>query len=670
MYHKICKICGKEFDSKSKKAEVCNRIHTSVCCVCGKEFELKYPYTAKTCSPECRGIYRKESGIAKKAAAKAHQTLKRNSTCMSKLYVKKCAFCGKEFETHSPRRIYCYDKHYGKCPVCGKQVEIKEMYLGPQCCSEECRQKRIQSTNLQKYGSSCVFQTDEIKQKSKSTCLSKYGVEHYSSTDDFKSRYASTCMDKYGVASPLKDPEIKDKLIKTNLLRYGGNSPMCDSAVKDKMIQSNMSNNGGIGMASPAIRARIQATNINKYGSSVATKNTNVQSKIKETCLVRYGCKSWASSLSGVQSKIKDPKKAENFLSFRENPEGFIESNFDHKPSVSEICNLIGCTDTPVYEILIQNNVRDLATFKLSSLEIEVESFLKCNDIKFIKNCRSVITPYELDFYLPDYNYGIECNPTVTHNSSFVDPWGGSRKPPSYHKMKTDMCEEKGIFLFHIFGYEWKHKKEIVKSMILNMLKKSKFRFYARSTSLYDISYLECKNFLNENHLQGNTNASIRIALKNKDNEIVSVMCFSRLRPTMGQKDNDLQNEYELVRFCNKINTSVVGSASKLFKHFLNEFNPDKVVSFSDRSHTKGGLYKILGFEKVSISSPSYVWLDIADNIALHRVSCQKRNLINLFDDISENDIKNKTEKEIMEEHGFAQVFNSGVIRWEYDNLK
>lgn len=337
---------------------------------------------------------------------------------------------------------------------------------------------------------------------------------------------------------------------------------------------------------------------------------------------------------------------------------------------MSEICNLIGCTDTPVYEILIQNNVRDLATFKLSSLEIEVESFLKCNDIKFIKNCRSVITPYELDFYLPDYNYGIECNPTVTHNSSFVDPWGGSRKPPSYHKMKTDMCEEKGIFLFHIFGYEWKHKKEIVKSMILNMLKKSKFRFYARSTSLYDISYLECKNFLNENHLQGNTNASIRIALKNKDNEIVSVMCFSRLRPTMGQKDNDLQNEYELVRFCNKINTSVVGSASKLFKHFLNEFNPDKVVSFSDRSHTKGGLYKILGFEKVSISSPSYVWLDIADNIALHRVSCQKRNLINLFDDISENDIKNKTEKEIMEEHGFAQVFNSGVIRWEYNNLK
>lgn len=670
MYHKICKICGKEFDSKSKKAKACSRIHTSICCACGKEFELKYPYTAKTCSPECRGIYRKESGIAKKAAAKADETLKRNGAPAPKLYTKKCAFCGKEFETSSPRRIYCYDKHYGKCPVCGKQVEIKEMYLGPQCCSKECRQKRIESTNLEKYGCVCVFQSDEIKQKSKSTCLSKYGVEHYSSTDDYKSKFASTCMDRYRVTSPLKNQTIKDKLIQTNLTRYGGNSPMCDAAVKNKMQQSSLSNNGGIGMASPSIRAKIEATNINKYGYSVATKNREVQKKIKETCLTRYGCNSWASSLIGIQSKIRDPKKAENFLSFREDPEGFIKSNFDHKPSVKEICNLIGCTDTPVYDILIQNNIRDLATFKLSSLEIEVESFLEGNDIKFLKNCRSVITPYELDFYLPDYNFAIECNPTVTHNSSFVDPWGSGRKPPSYHKMKTEMCEEKGIFLFHIFGYEWKNKQNIIKSMILNMLKKSKFRVYARSTLLYDISYLECKNFLNENHLQGNTNSSIRIALKSKDDEIVSVMCFSRLRKTIGKTDSDSYNTYELVRFCNKINTSVVGSASKLFKYFLSKFKPDKVVSFSDKAHTKGNLYKILGFEQISVSSPSYVWVDMSDTNVLHRVSCQKKNLLNLFDDIAENDIKNKTEKEIMEAHGFAQIFNSGVIRWEYINLR
>ena len=47
------------------------------------------------------------------------------------------------------------------------------------------------------------------------------------------------------------------------------------------------------------------------------------------------------------------------------------------------------------------------------------------------------------------------------------------------------------------------------------------------------------------------------------------------------------------------------------------------------------------------------------------RVQCQKHNLRKLFDDPS-IDIEHRTEKEIMVEHGYVQVFDSGVIRWEY----
>jgi hypothetical protein len=28
-------------------------------------------------------------------------------------------------------------------------------------------------------------------------------------------------------------------------------------------------------------------------------------------------------------------------------------------------------------------------------------------------------------------------------------------------------------------------------------------------------------------------------------------------------------NEWEMIRFCNKLNTNIIGGASKLFKHFL-----------------------------------------------------------------------------------------------------
>ena len=107
------------------------------------------------------------------------------------------------------------------------------------------------------------------------------------------------------------------------------------------------------------------------------------------------------------------------------------------------------------------------------------------------------------------------------------------------------------------------------------------------------------------------------------------------------------------------------GGASKLFKTFLWLAKPKKVISFSDVAHTRGKLYEILGFKKISLSSPSYVWCDIYDNRYFHRVSCQKRNLRKLFDDDT-IDIDHMTEREIMESRRFVRVYDCGVIRWEY----
>ena len=70
----ICIRCGKEFEAKHKTA-VCGDCHTAVCVICGKEFELQTPWTQKTCSPKCRGIYRKSSGISKQAHEKAKATI-------------------------------------------------------------------------------------------------------------------------------------------------------------------------------------------------------------------------------------------------------------------------------------------------------------------------------------------------------------------------------------------------------------------------------------------------------------------------------------------------------------------------------------------------------------------------------------------------------------------
>ena len=43
-----------------------------------------------------------------------------------------------------------------------------------------------------------------------------------------------------------------------------------------------------------------------------------------------------------------------------------------------------------------------------------------------------------------------------------------------------------------------------------------------------------------------------------------------------------------------------------------------------------------------------------------------KDNLPSIFEDVTTETIKEYTEAEIMMQHGYARVFDSGVIRWEY----
>lgn len=203
--------------------------------------------------------------------------------------------------------------------------------------------------------------------------------------------------------------------------------------------------------------------------------------------------------------------------------------------------------------------------------------------------------------------------------------------------------------------------------MIRNILGKCENRYYGRQLHVEEISFYECKSFLNMNHRQGFVNSKIKLGLKTSDGRLVSVMTFDRTRHTIGSKNSDTKDTYELTRFCNLLNTSVVGGASKLFKYFLRNYKYDKIISFSDRAHTRGTLYEILGFKQVNISDPNYVWVNYKDDTYYNRVTCQKHNLQKLFDEPN-LDIENQTEKQIMMTHEYVQVFDSGTIRWEYTN--
>jgi hypothetical protein len=217
------------------------------------------------------------------------------------------------------------------------------------------------------------------------------------------------------------------------------------------------------------------------------------------------------------------------------------------------------------------------------------------------------------------------------------------------------MCEEKDIQLIHIWEDDWVFKNDIICSMILNKLNKSN-KVYGRKTEVKEISDNKLiRKFLNENHIQGFVGSKIKLGLFFND-ELVSLMTFGGLRRSMGYDPTD--GDFELMRFCNKLNHSVIGGASKLFKHFIENYRYNTILSYSDNSYSNGNLYINLGFELENKETKlNYYW--VIDNKREHRYNYRKSNLVERGYD------KNKSEREIMyEDVGSYRIWGSGNKKW------
>ncbi len=586
---------------------------------------------------------------------------------VNQLKMKRCAFCGDLFDPKGrTRAITCTAEHYLPCIDCGVPVKVNESYAnymkaGGRRCSV-CRGKQIgktrrelpeeikkdivarqEATMIERYGQRNPLQVPEIKARVDKTVKERYGVDNLSQSAEIQRRIKENSQRRFGVDHYSNAPEIREHMINGMIAKYG-----VPVAQQNEMI-----------------KAKTRQTNLARYGVENVFQSKEVQQKAKDNCKAKYGV-DWPNQR---KEHLTDPSKYDLYIEFLDDPRRYIETHYIYSPTAGQLAVDIGLDDATLCgNRLALLNIEDLITHRTTTAEAQLIEFIHQIDSSLeIKQHDRTTLPgrLEIDVLLPQLNIGFECNPTHTHNSTFRDPWGSEPKHYKYHYKKSDLAEKEGVFLFHIFGYEWTHRRAIIESMIRNLLNKNKNVFYARKTTLKEVSAIEAAQFLNDNHRQGSSSSLLRLGLYYSD-ELVSLMTFGKMRYGIGKLEHQSANDWELVRFCNKLNTSVVGGASKLLKHFIKEYQPSKIVSFSDRAHTRGGLYSTLGFHEVSRSEPGYVWVSLVDDSYYNRVSCQKSNLRKLFHDDS-IDVENKTEKEIMMEHGYAQVFDSGVVRWELD---
>ena len=286
-----------------------------------------------------------------------------------------------------------------------------------------------------------------------------------------------------------------------------------------------------------------------------------------------------------------------------------------------------------------------------SNYEMELIDYISSiiGEENIIRNDRTILNGNELDVYVPSKKVAFEFDGLYWHSEI--------KKPnKKYHLQKTMECEKQGIQLIHIFEDEWIYKKDICKSRIKNILGSST-RLYARKCEIVELTNKEANNFFTENHIQGNVAAKIIYGLK-YNNEIVSAMSFGNLRKNLGQKSTD--GSYELLRFSNKQNMTVVGGASKLFNHFVKQVNPCDIISYADRRWSMGNLYEQLNFKFSHESEPNYFY--IIGNERKNRVGFRKDILISKY-----GCLPNDTEHNFCLNQGWYRIYDCGtkVYKWK-----
>ena len=268
-----------------------------------------------------------------------------------------------------------------------------------------------------------------------------------------------------------------------------------------------------------------------------------------------------------------------------------------------------------------------------------------------IRKDRTLLNSLELDILIPSHHLAIEFNGIRWHSEQF-------KIDKNYHLAKTILCEKKGIRLIHIFEDEWSERREIVEMRIRRILGDSKAfkRIYARKCTVREINNSEAKDFLDKNHIQGATLATIYLGAFHENN-LIGVMTFKR--------EHD-EGYYDLNRFATEMHTSVVGLASKMLTYFIRNYNPTEIKSFLDRrwGSANNNVYTQMGFALTETLKPSY-WYTDGRSKRYHKFGFRKDKLKKLgdfHDDMTEHEMANAL--------GYYRIWDCGLFKYVWTAKK
>lgn len=420
-----------------------------------------------------------------------------------------------------------------------------------------------------------------------------------------------------------KDKSIRDKIKNTCIEKYGIEIPQRLDKVKNKM----------------------RNTCIKRYNVDVTTKSPLIKDKTIKTNLRKFGVKYSGQSIE-IKTKALESKRRNFFLKLLNSdrlkdlyiPCFEIDEYSTVQDKYTWLCKKCGNKFEDHLEDGRVPRCPLCFPYNISKGEKEILEFCKIYMSNILENSRDILDGKEIDIFIPEINLGIEFNGIYYHSEKF--------KPKYYHQEKMMKSRRKGIRLIQIFEDEWYNKRDIVKSIILVKMGLCKNKIFARKCYFRsDVNSDKIEKFYDDNHLQGYIRGKHILLCYN--NEIVSAI-------TIGKPRFNKKYDYEILRFCNKKNTVIVGGLSKLIKYFIKKYQSKSIITYVDARFGDGKGYLNCGFRNIGITKPGYFY--ISNNFRQGRYKFQKHKLekiLPIFD-------PELTEIDNMQLNGYHRVWDCG----------
>jgi hypothetical protein len=286
---------------------------------------------------------------------------------------------------------------------------------------KKANKDKAESTNLERYGVKNPFQSEKIKADIKKSNLEKYGVEYSSQRPD----HAEKMRDTWDSKTDIELQEIIEKRQETCEEKYG---------------YANI-------VASPMVREKSENTMMERYGVKNYFDSSEHQDAIRQQRYEEFGVYN--------AKQLHIPLSS---LDIIHNPEKFSE--FVKNKSMALVAKELEVSETLIAYKVHEYDLRSIMNIGAgSSDQILLSEFIRTLGFEIQTNIRKIITPKELDIYIPSRNIAVEYNGDYYHSES-------NGKHEFYHYEKYKKCKNLGIMLIQVSESDYEQDPKRIKDSI------------------------------------------------------------------------------------------------------------------------------------------------------------------------------------------------------------